>query len=616
MHSAQRDRIRRLRVHGSADGSRRCRAQLEAGELHPPSLPRSAILILQELRVTPPRSPVWTQQVRQRVDEAARGAAWPAREPVGAGCKAVAFADEAELLACLALDGLGQRFGERWWWPLWLGGAPCDLRGVARAWLQAPRAVPAALRLLEMRAQAQALLRRLLPAEAQTIGTAVARAYGVSEPACEPSGGAQVHGADTATDDSPSPADAASPQASSRRRAEPPLPEGREPQALLRWTLWQLAAAAKDDLRAAHPEATRDAMPGGMSRASPAPPGSAAPSLADIGAPPSLRDVASTIAGPAGDRPASVSAAEALPVAVASSRAPAIGAGPRGVPPLALSSVAAVGAGPAPMVSAAAMPPLTTTVAEAAPPPGVGPAFVSSVAERRASVPAVAPALPSSLRRCVSEFGGLLYLLNVLQALDLYGDFTQPRHDSLALSPWALLALLARRWFGVEALQADPLWPLLLELAGCEAARDLGDGFTPPPWQVPDGWLRAFPDVTRDPPPRRRGRRLQADAGGFCLRDGPLEAATVDTPQAARRRWLMQLSRYLLARLARALGVRTPAEVRTQLVRQSARVELSATELRLHFSLAALPLAIRYAGLDRDIGWMPAAGLAIHFEYL
>jgi len=39
------------------------------------------------------------------------------------------------------------------------------------------------------------------------------------------------------------------------------------------------------------------------------------------------------------------------------------------------------------------------------------------------------------------------------------------------------------------------------------------------------------------------------------------------------------------------------------------------SRLDLHFSLAGHPLEIRLAGLDRDPGWVPAAGRTIAFHY-
>jgi hypothetical protein len=45
-------------------------------------------------------------------------------------------------------------------------------------------------------------------------------------------------------------------------------------------------------------------------------------------------------------------------------------------------------------------------------------------------------------------------------------------------------------------------------------------------------------------------------------------------------------------------------------------VHVTATHVDVMLSLADLPIAIRFAGLDRNPGWIPAAGryLAFHFE--
>ena len=46
-----------------------------------------------------------------------------------------------------------------------------------------------------------------------------------------------------------------------------------------------------------------------------------------------------------------------------------------------------------------------------------------------------------------------------------------------------------------------------------------------------------------------------------------------------------------------------------------ARLQASAERADLHFSLAGLPLAVRLAGLDRDPGWIPAAGCDLRFHF-
>ena len=58
-----------------------------------------------------------------------------------------------------------------------------------------------------------------------------------------------------------------------------------------------------------------------------------------------------------------------------------------------------------------------------------------------------------------------------------------------------------------------------------------------------------------------------------------------------------------------------PAAARLEMCRLAAEVHVSATTLDLQFSLDQLPLAVRVAGLDRDPGWIPAAGRSLCFHF-
>ena len=61
--------------------------------------------------------------------------------------------------------------------------------------------------------------------------------------------------------------------------------------------------------------------------------------------------------------------------------------------------------------------------------------------------------------------GGLLFLLNAGLAMDLWGDFSAPRHHDLPIDPWTWLAEVGGRLLGGPA-KADPIWPLLAALGG------------------------------------------------------------------------------------------------------------------------------------------------------
>jgi hypothetical protein len=72
---------------------------------------------------------------------------------------------------------------------------------------------------------------------------------------------------------------------------------------------------------------------------------------------------------------------------------------------------------------------------------------------------------------------------------------------------------------------------------------------------------------------------------------------------------------YVRARLCLALGLESHHNIDTMLCRRYARVRATDTHLDVYFGLADLPLEIRFAGLDRDPGWVPAAGRFITFHF-
>ncbi len=171
------------------------------------------------------------------------------------------------------------------------------------------------------------------------------------------------------------------------------------------------------------------------------------------------------------------------------------------------------------------------------------------------SLPRAAPPSVEQARRVSTGFGGIFYLLNAALAMGLYSDFTAPRGKNLRCSPWNWLALVGREWFGRELVR-DPLWGVLAGLAG------------------------------------RKRRALR------------------------RPRWLEPQLEGLRARLALALGEDPCADVAALVCRHRAGLAVTAARVDVHLALSELPLALRVAGLDRDPGWIPAAGrsIAFHFE--
>jgi len=276
--------------------------------------------------------------------------------------------------------------------------------------------------------------------------------------------------------------------------------------------------------------------------------------------------------------------------------------------------------------------------------------------------------------------GGLFYLLNLALALDIYGDFTQPRRPGIALSPWDWLALIGRAWFGPE-VECDPVWDLLARLAGRTPGQAPGHGFTPPQdWLVPAAWLVPWGAVETVGVQTRGDRLGLRHPAGFLLADlprvpgvaaltqarqlldqwpvlgevqcvrrpalggrgapvvrpargwNPVPGMVTSRPAWTRRierrgllretrkqpplaRWLGWLLPYLEARLALALGTADLDAVPALVCRHPAWIDVSSTALDIHLSLAGLPIELRIAGLDRDPGWIPAAGRSVAFHF-
>jgi hypothetical protein len=233
-----------------------------------------------------------------------------------------------------------------------------------------------------------------------------------------------------------------------------------------------------------------------------------------------------------------------------------------------------------------------------------------------------------------TELGGAFYLLNLALFLELYGDFTTPLSPGIALDPWDLLALLVPALLGERP--PDPLWRLLADLAGRPPGRPPGAAFRPPrAWRTPPAWLAPFPPdgewtwsagpatlrlrhpagflaaaVPRTAAPARAQLARELRRVG---RPPVRRAALGPEPRDPRTRWVSRLAAYAGARLRLALDLDAAAAF---LVRRHARVHVTPAHVDVVFSLADHAIDIRYAGLDRTPGWIPAAGrfVELHFR--
>jgi hypothetical protein len=241
-----------------------------------------------------------------------------------------------------------------------------------------------------------------------------------------------------------------------------------------------------------------------------------------------------------------------------------------------------------------------------------------------------------------TDLGGLFYLVNLGLYLGLYGDFTTPLQPGIDLSIWDFITLAGRRLVG-ETASDDPVWSLLAALAGRNDGATPGAGFEPPDeWRLPISWLESFSletawrwssdddrlrllhgegfvvlDVARtsEEPLVQLSHEIKTYGQAVPERIEPLDLACQDPTHTPLEQWLDRLLPYIQARLRRAFGTTDDEEVHRLLIRSRARIRATETNLDVHFSLDDLPVEIRVAGLDRDPGWVPAAGRYVAFHY-
>lgn len=247
-----------------------------------------------------------------------------------------------------------------------------------------------------------------------------------------------------------------------------------------------------------------------------------------------------------------------------------------------------------------------------------------------------------------TPLGGIFYLINLGLFLNLYNDFTSPALRGIPLPIWDFLAIAGRYLLG-KRIEADTVWPLLAQLAGREMEEEPGREFSPPDeWRIPVEWLAPFSRRSVWIADLSNGRLRIRHPEGFFVIDIPMtevegresrvesqieremesyrqvaqfeikyDLLQIESVEASPlERWLGSLMPYALARLKRALRVSEDGAMRKLLFERRARALLSSARLDLFYSLDELPIEIRLSGLDRDPGWVPAAGryIAFHFE--
>lgn len=541
----------------------------------PRSLPPQALLWLRRLRLQAPETALlrpapgawrqdWIAAGREQLDAALAQAARPALGPVPDSASAVLFADAAEMLACLALAAQRGQL-DRWWWRGLLG------RGWPQwqpAWAARPEAQAAAQRLLVRAGRGRPVGApgdEPLPATAAAASGQLPRAGDVPVAAQR----VPVVPADARHESTQSlpPARAGAASAASRGAfavtpREPHVPAF-APSAVVAG-VEALGASPEAPLqpgqrvreRPADPPAQKQPPATSAANAS-QPEATAAPAWAPPDGPtPAAAPRAASTRRRA--RPAARVASASIAPEAAPSRADATPSARREPPPAAVPR-SAVGAfaNARPLATPAPLEPETS--AERIDPPAHAPQRPSLPPQPAVGTAALWP-WPQAL---TSHQAPLLFIVNALLEDGLYPDFTRPLDPGLPVPPWALLAALAHAW----RLPGDPLQAALQQRC--------------------TGWA----------PPREMPAAPGAPAGPWPA-------------------WLAAYARALRRRLCRRLGCRPAAWPQALTLARPARLWLSEAEWVAEFRLDSHDVAWRLAGLDRDPGWLPAAGCSLRFEFV
>ncbi len=602
----------------------------------PQGLPANAILFVKRMTVVD--APAFAANASRALQLCADGARRPWLHADAAAADAIVFADATEMAACLVRDWLRGVAAERWWWREALRGLGAALWLRREVLARGEVLVPVAMRLIEATGTTSpggAVLvewfSRLDNVEAQDASAALERAF------------ALVHVPEIAL-----PADGKPGWRVGGETAGPEEEQSRELEAGDESALHQLITTVPELLGTALnlPQRRLFAQVMALMRS---PSWARTPQLARAL---SRIEFAELLAPNVGEAAADTNAVgktassaanqvdfkgmelrRAKRIARRQTRIPGTSADANAQPPPP-KLPALNGTEPFGEASWAPARPELTVVGESTP----------IIAERVVPTLASATVLPMPAREVHTEFGGIFYLLNAALALGLYGDFTMPRAPGIALSPWDWLALVGERWFG-PAFARDPVGPLLAALAGRRPSERPGKDFAAPAlWAIDPAWLGPWGQVETVSVQATRSRLILRHPAGFILFDVPRNAdvrplmqarhlcaaqhslrhavpshsrpAHARLPRPGRARWLACMLGYLHARLALTLGTEPGDDVPSLVCRHDARITTGAGEVDVALQLADLPLAIRIAGLDRDPGWIPAAGRAITFQFV
>jgi hypothetical protein len=270
-----------------------------------------------------------------------------------------------------------------------------------------------------------------------------------------------------------------------------------------------------------------------------------------------------------------------------------------------------------------------------------------------------------------TRLGGIFYLINMMQYLDLPTCFEEDWALSSQIGPWGTLEILGRALLGPshEYLNDDPIWEALARLDGRKPGELPGKKFRGRDcFRLPAIWLdkirlaedRIFfwatnekrlciwskkgyllVDVPRngEMPLKQAEAELLTYMGNTVLgsKFGNLKRKSFDHVPLARlssflmkrlnsdlARWVAMVLPYIIFCLRLALnikdkkvvkGLQSITELGEMLLLYKGRLYVTSTHVDLVFGIDDISLPVRMAGFDCNPGWLPDFGRVVLFHF-
>lgn len=275
--------------------------------------------------------------------------------------------------------------------------------------------------------------------------------------------------------------------------------------------------------------------------------------------------------------------------------------------------------------------------------------------EREGAVTTRTSPFADSASDCIyyTQFGGVLYLVNLLNHCEFPEAFLSERQQEGLPSNWTILALMGRYLLSRASVdcELDALWSALFELAGAAHGDSVGQGFTgEETFDLPH---RVQQSVLEERPLRfgMSSSRVWATCGDVLLHAGPRRGRSAadirlslaqstgvpaenwrlsafdDRPQTeailgkmlpcendvALRHWLGAVFPALKAVFDSLLSglCANPTDV----LQCPGRLAVTRTHVDFHASLDHISLPARCAGLDQNPGWCAPLGRVVSFHF-